>query len=278
MYNSKLCYAIWSWGTKTKEGTESAYADVSKIGYTSVENVRHTIDAYNHDAKEFSYLYEKYGVKNESFFFGLPFKGNETEFFETVSKDLEFVAETGTKRITLQGTAGRTNGEMTESEMAHNVKYITKFAKLAKEFDLTVGVHNHVNNYTMYANEIDYVMENTDPSLVHFVPDTGHMAAAGVNPAQFIKKYADRISFTHLKDYKMGESNDLGGWSEEIIPVTRCFHPMGNGIIDCKEILDILIKCGYNNPLCVELDLAHPTHFEGAKSNFDFLKKYFDKE
>lgn len=278
MDKSKLCYAIWSWGTKTKEGTQAAYADVSKIGFSSVENVRHTIDAFNRDAKEFSCLYEKYGIKTESFFFGLPFKGNEEEFFSILEKDLEFVAETGTKRITLQGTAGRPEGEMSESEMAHNVKYINKFAKLAKEFDITVGVHNHVNNYTMYANEIDYVMENTDPSLVHFVPDTGHMAAAGVNPAQFIKKYADRISFTHLKDYKMGESNDLGGWSEEIIPVTRCFHPMGNGIIDCKEILDILIKCGYNNPLCVELDLAHPTHFEGAKSNFDFLKKYFDKE
>lgn len=278
MYNSELCYAIWSWGTKTKEGTESAYRDVSKIGFSSVENVRHTIETYNRDVKEFSNLYEKYGIKSESFFFGLPFKGNEVEFFKGLEKDLEFVAETGTKRITLQGTAGRPEGEMTEAEMAHNVRYITEFAKLAKNFDLTVGVHNHVNNYTMYANEIDYVMENTDPSLVHFVPDTGHMAAAGVNPAEFVKKYADRISFTHLKDYKMGDSNSFGGWSEDIIPVTRCFHPLGEGIINCREILDILTKCGYKEPLCVELDLAHPTHYDGAKSNYNYLKEYFERK
>ena len=92
---SKLCYAIWSWGTKTIEGTEAAYADVSKIGYKSVENVRHTIDAYSRDVKLFNSLYEKYGVKTESFFFGLPFKGQEDEFFKTLEKDLEFVAEAG---------------------------------------------------------------------------------------------------------------------------------------------------------------------------------------
>jgi len=275
---SKLCYAIWSWGTKTIEGTEAAYADVSKIGYKSVENVRHTIDAYGRDVKLFNSLYEKYGVKTESFFFGLPFKGQEDEFFKTLEKDLEFVAEAGINKITLQGTAGRPEGEMTKSEMAHNVKHINRFANLAKEFDITVGVHNHVNNYTMYANEIDYVLQNTDPTLVHFVPDTGHMAAAGINPLEYISKYSDRISFTHIKDFKLKEDGSLGGWSEELIPVTRTFRILGEGVIDCKAIIDTIVASGYDGALGIELDLACPTHFEGALKNLEYMKNYFDKE
>ena len=38
------------------------------------------------------------------------------------------------------------------------------------------------------------------PSVIGFGPDTGHLRWAGIDPAPFIRRYADRIGGIHIKD------------------------------------------------------------------------------
>ena len=161
-------------------------------------------------------------------------------------------------------------------EREYNLNMINKFATVAKEFDLATNVHPHVGTYFMYEDEIDFVMENTDPKLVHFAPDTAHIAAAGANAVEVIKRYADRVNFTHLKDYRLGDEVTSEGWVDSGVPIMDCFHGLGMGTIDFPAIFKILDEVGYTGPLCAELDKTPTTHKDSAKKNYDYLSKYLE--
>lgn len=277
MKKSQICCAIWPWGIKSKESMETAIKEVTEIGYKSFESVRQAIGIFEMDSKPCLELMDKYGITADSFYFHLPFKGKEDEIFGNLERELQFVCELGIKRLCLQGVCGRPENDiMDEAEREYNLNMINKFANIAKEFDLATNVHPHVGTYFMYEDEIDYVMENTDPKLVHFAPDTAHIAAAGADPVAVVKRYAERVNFTHLKDYRLGDEVTSEGWVDSGVPIMDCFHGLGMGTVDFPEIFKILDEVGYSGPLCAELDKTPTTHKDSAKKNFDYLNKYLE--
>lgn len=276
MKKSQMCCAIWPWGIRSKESMETAIKEVTEIGYTSFESVRQAISIFDFNSAECNEMLARYGIKADSFYFHLPFKGKEDEIFANLERELQFVAELGIKRLCLQGVCGRPEGEMDEEEKVYNLNLVNKFANIAKEFDMATNVHPHVGTYVMYEDEIDYVMENTDPKLIHFAPDTAHIAAGEADPVKVVRKYADRVNFTHLKDYKTGDFVSYGEMVEAGVPVMECFHELGKGTINFPEILKILDSVNYSGPLCVELDKVPVSHKESAKNNYDFLCRYLE--
>ncbi len=52
------------------------------------------------------------------------------------------------------------------------------------------------------ADEVERMMDNTDPEYVSLLFDTGHFAYCGEDPLEMVKKYADRIKHVHLKDIR----------------------------------------------------------------------------
>ena len=44
------------------------------------------------------------------------------------------------------------------------------------------------------------LLDNLGPDIIGFGPDTGHLRWAGIDPAAFIARYADRIGGIHIKD------------------------------------------------------------------------------
>ena len=49
MKKSQLCYAVWPWGSVSKEQTELALTEITKIGYTKFESVKQAAYAYDLD-------------------------------------------------------------------------------------------------------------------------------------------------------------------------------------------------------------------------------------
>lgn len=269
MKRSQLSYAIWPWGTKTREQAIEAAKDIAAIGYTSLEATKGAMYAYDLDHKEYKAMLDGYGLRAVSFFFGIPGVGNEAALFDTLEAELDFAANAGARLVTLQGTFGRPE-VMDEAARAQNLESMNRFARIAKTFGLKTNVHPHVNTYFMFEDEIDYVMENSDRDLISFAPDTGHIAAAGADPVALIARYADRVGFTHLKDYKLGAESGKACWVGTGLPIMSCFHPIGEGVLDFQRILEILDSVGYAAPLGVELDSA-ASNAEGAKKNYEYL-------
>lgn len=277
MKKSQLCYAIWPWGTDTKEQAELAAKEVSEIGFKNVESVKNSLYAYDLNVEEYQAMLDKYGLKSRSFYFHLPAPGNEGQVFDTLEKELECIKKMGIDIVTLQAVLGRPEGDiMDDKAKEHNLNLTIKFANIAKKYGIRTNVHPHLNTYVMYEDEIDYIMENTDPDLVSLAPDTAHLAGAGADPVAVIKKYIDRVKFTHIKEYKLGDAISSEGWAGSGVPIMSCFRELGQGTVDFAGVMKVLDDANYTGLLCVELDQPSVTNAQSAKENYDFICQFLE--
>ena len=266
---SRITAAIWTWGTSKREQMEQAAKEITEIGYRSFESIKAAIYAYDLDLDAYRDVLNRYNLKPVSFYFHLPAFGAEDEVFSTLDKELEFIAALGVDRICLQATVGHP-GKLDESQMEFELKLVEKFARKTKSFGITSNLHNHHNTWVMYENEIDNILQNLGPDVISFAPDTAHLVAGLCDPVKVIKKYADRVNFTHLKDIN-GSFIESEGFAEAGMEVYANFCELGQGCVDFRSIFDILKSAGYEGPLCEELDRAPISNKESALNNYKFI-------
>ena len=269
MIKSRITAAIWPWGTKTRDQMVTAAEAVSKIGYEKFESVKAAIYAYDLDIKAYKEVLDRYNLTAASFYFHLTKKEDEAQIFENLDKELEFIAELGVNRICLQATGGRPE-VMDKNNMDYELDIIGRFAEKTKAMGILSNLHPHHNTWVMYENEIDNILQNLDSSIIQFAPDTAHLVAGNCDPVAVIKKYIDRVNFTHFKDIKNAnvESEGLASAGMEVY---SNFCELGQGCVDFKTIFAMLKEHGYDGPLCEELDKAPVSNEESALNNYNFL-------
>ncbi|MCL2518206.1 MAG: sugar phosphate isomerase/epimerase, partial [Oscillospiraceae bacterium] len=251
---SRITAAIWPWGTSTRDEMVQAAIDVTDIGYRSFESVKAAIYAYDLDLKAYKEVLERYNLKPVSFYFHLPPVGGEEEIFNSLDKELEFIAALGVDRICLQATGGHP-GKLDESQLEFELNLVEKFARKTKSYGVTSNLHNHHNTWVMFENEIENILDNLGPDVISFAPDTAHLVGGLCDPVKVIRKYADRVNFIHLKDIATTfvESEGIAPAGMEVY---SNFCELGKGLVDFRQVFDILKAAGYNGPLCEELDRA----------------------
>ncbi len=117
--------------------------------------------------------------------------------FEFMEEDIPYLAKLGVKYVACPMTA------FCNAEEAKEVaEELNKFGKFAKPYGITIGYHNHTQEFNEDQGKYlyDWVMENTDPETVAFEIDCGWASAAGINPVEYIKKHAGRIAAIHIKE------------------------------------------------------------------------------
>lgn len=267
---SRITAAIWPWGTKTREQMELAAKEVSEIGYHSFESVKKAIYAYDMNLADYREVLNRYDLKPVSFYFHLPPAGEEqADVFATIEKELDFIGELGVNRICLQATRGRPE-VMDAANLAYELELVARFAEMTRKFGITSNLHPHYNTWVMYENEIDNILQNVDASILSFAPDTAHLVAGGCDPVAVIRKYADRVNFTHFKDIK-DQNVESAGIAAAGMEVYSNFCELGKGCVDFKSVFDILKSVGYDGPLCEELDKPPVSNAESARNNYHFL-------
>lgn len=77
-------------------------------------------------------------------------------------------------------------------------------AAALKPFGIMLGYHNHNLEFAPVGDTTgwDLLVGHTDPGLVHFEVDLGWVAAAGRDPAAFLRQHAGRVRWIHIKDLK----------------------------------------------------------------------------
>lgn len=108
--------------------------------------------------------------------------------------------------------------------------------------------------------------------------DPSHLHWQFVDPAQFIREFADRIYHVHMKDAARtldGHSGILAshlnfgqtgrGWD---------FRSLGHGGVNFEEIIRELNRAGYDGPLSVEWEDCGMEREYGAAESCAFVKKY----
>lgn len=130
------------------------------------------------------------------------------------------------------------------------------------------NLHLH-NRYVMYEAELSNCLDNLGSGVLQFAPDMAHLVCAGAEPAEVIRKYADRVNFSHFKDIPAGgvSSRGFADFGVELFD----FVELGTGCVNFREVFDILKEAGYDGPLCAELDKAPISNAIFAEKNYNFI-------
>ncbi len=104
--------------------------------------------------------------------------------------------------------------EYTTAGVQQMCDYFNKVGKIAAEYGLKLGYHNHAREYEKLADSDqimwEYLVENTDPQYVCFELDVYWCSKGGMDPVEYLKKYPSRIELLHVKDdFVIGASGNL---------------------------------------------------------------------
>jgi inosose dehydratase len=147
--------------------------------------------------------------------------------------------------------------------------------EIAQEHGMKLTYHHHGGTVVEKPEEIDRLMELTDPSLVYLLFDTGHAYYGGSDPLTVLKKHYDRIAYVHLKDIRQEVLDEARAEGVDFATCIRkgVFTVPGDGCLDFKPIFAELIHKGYSGWALLEGEqdpAVHPA-FEYAKRSLAFI-------
>ncbi len=144
------------------------------------------------------------------------------------------------------------------------------------ETGLRTVFHHHCAGYVETPEEIDTLMEHTDPALLGLVLDMGHFMFGGGDPHIALKKHGKRIWHVHFKDCEpsVAERSRTEGWDYFKSVGSGVFCELGKGAVDFREIVKMLKERAYAGWIVVEQDvlpgMGNPK--ECAARNREFIK------
>ena len=144
-----------------------------------------------------------------------------------------------------------------------------------KETGLRTVFHHHCAGYVERPEELDILMNSTNPNLLGLCFDTGHYRFGGGDPILGPHTYKDRIWHVHFKDYnpQIAEKSRQENWDYFTSVSNGIFCELGKGDIDFSLIKAELEKTGYDGWIVVEQDvlpgMGKPK--ESAQRNRDYL-------
>ncbi len=161
-------------------------------------------------------------------------------------------------RMSIAGRLDKTRAQgLSLEQWQYLARSLEELARLCQqEYGLTLCVHSHGGSYIENPDEIQRLLEMTDPSLVNLCFDTGHVAFGGGDPVDLAEKLAGRIGHVHLKDIRLELLRGKLAQGKDYVAAAQggVFVPLGEGDVDIPKIFEILQKSGYDGWIIVEQD------------------------
>jgi inosose dehydratase len=148
---------------------------------------------------------------------------------------------------------------------------LTEIGKRTADIGIPLGYHNHLNTLSEMPENLDRILENSDPKYVKLELDTAHITAGGGDPAKDILKYRDRLLFMHLKDVRSIPADTPGAR----YPFE--FVELGRGTVDFPSVFNALEKINFRGWAIVELD-KEPDKTRTQKESAEFSKNYLEQK
>jgi len=272
MSKAKFALAIWPWGLDTREQMIEGLKDARNLGFMAFESVESAVDMFDGKVNEFKSIIDEYGVKPVSFYFWQ--NGDESHDVGNVARKMDFLARNDVHRMSVQAPSNN-NKPATPEQLKSVLRNIIKIGRIAKEYDIKPCIHPHHATQIMYEDEIDFIMQNTDPEYIYFGPDTAHLLVAGCNPAEIFESYKSRIRFVHLKDFKKSSELKTNEGMDKGFDVYSNFMELGEGDVDFKAVFNVLRSVDYDGYLTAELDRTRFTNKTSAQMNMRYLIKNY---
>jgi inosose dehydratase len=176
--------------------------------------------------------------------------------------------------IYLQVTDQRPKGrEVTPADHKRLGHLLTEIGKRTADLGIPLGYHNHMGSLGERPEEVDRILEASDPRYAKLELDVAHYFQGGGDPVKAIQKYHDRLLFLHLKDV---EPKPGGGEAQADAKRSYRFVELGRGRVNLRAVMDSLHKFNFRGWAVVELD-AVPDKARTPKESAEISKKYLQE-
>lgn len=162
-------------------------------------------------------------------------------------------------------------------------KAICKIAHIGKallDHGMELYYHNHDFEFIRLSEiyGLDFLYEAVPPSFLRCEIDSCWVKYAGIDPSNYLKKYAGRADIVHIKDYK-ADGNEtspyllIGKNDSKTDKGTFRFTPFGRGVQNHAELIQAALQAGCQW-LIVEQDENYDINpLENAKMSLEAIKK-----
>jgi inosose dehydratase len=145
-----------------------------------------------------------------------------------------------------------------------------------EETGISTVFHHHCAGCIETPQEIELLLEKTDPELAGLCFDTGHYKFGGGNVLEGLKKHRNRIKHVHFKDFDplISKKSHENEWNYFESIQNGIFCELGRGSIDFKAVLEQIEKHNLSDWIVVEQDVlpGMGTPKENANRNRRYLK------
>ena len=267
-----------------KENTfEQCISEMALAGYTGTE----IGNKYPKDPEILKKFLEPRGLEVASAWFSAFLTTEPYEnTFEKFKEHRDFLWNMGAKVIVVSEQGHSIQGrdlpifeekpKFTDQEWDLLTKGLEKLGDLAHERDMEIVYHHHMGTGVQTTDEIERLMENTDPEKVSLLFDTGHLVYSGEEPLGIFEKYHHRIKHIHFKDIRKDVMNEVKNEKDSFLTGVKkgAFTVPGDGMVDFTPIWKAIEQSGYEGWIVVEAEqdpsLAIP--FIYAKQAREYIK------
>jgi inosose dehydratase len=244
---------VWTWGTSSREQFEQGVREVSDIGYRAIESLIAIGDLYQDAPKDFGALMEHYGVEFVCGYFHLT--GDFQSDMQRARRGVQFLQRHGAPFMNIQ-TARRPKDGPSSQDLETTVEHVRALCDLAHSHQIVPCLHPHYGTIVERAEEIEYLVDRLEPSILSLTLDTGHVVLGGMEPVAAFAQYASRVAYVHVKDIALQQDPEQ--------PWASVFRELGRGIIDFPGVVKTLADVGFEGVLCVELDRPRVCGYKSA--------------
>ncbi len=188
-----------------------------------------------------------------------------TEFEKTIGVSYIICPGPGRKNPPASGTEA---APLTIDDWKYNAEEFNKTGERLKKADITFGYHNHWVEFQPVDGKVPYevLLELCEPDKTTFEMDCGWVRVAGQDPVVLMKKYPQRFSMFHVKDFHLPPNISFA--THEDAKVTE----LGRGSIDYRPIFAQAAENQKITHAFVEQEAFDIPWQESLKVDADYLK------
>jgi inosose dehydratase len=272
---------------KSKEVFEQAFRDFQDIGFTAVKaDVPEGMTA-----TEYADWISSYGLAPALSLFNSPF--DETiEIADEIERAKAFAADqlalgldrTMVSSMSLPARRAQpgVGADFNPDRLQLAIENAGRVCEALQAEGLRPLHHSHVGGVFETEAEITALLDTLGKDVIGFGPDTGHLRWAGMDPADMIRRYADRIGGIHIKDLfpdYLDPQARQGMSYFDVAATKRLWAEPGLGVLDFDAVLAAMPE-DYDGDYMIEVDRpsveslyeSHKMSYEWAKRSLSFAE------
>ena len=258
-------YAAITWGGNDRQAID----DVSALGFRGIQIRSNAVDEFS-STEALRDLLQRHNLTFVALSSGgVNIDDVQADEIAKHAAHAKFLHDAG--GLYLQVTDDRPkNRAITSADYKRLGNLLTEIGKRTADLGVPLGYHNHMGSLGERPEEVDQILEATDPRYAKLELDVAHYFQGGGDPVKCIGKYSDRLLFLHIKDVEK-----LPGATDP--KKSYRFVELGRGEVDLPAIFQALRKVNYRGWAIVELDDV-PDKSRTPKECAAISKKYLEEK